>query len=596
MALVQQTKKKCRQYSVEYLKYGFVAAPHNQQQPMCLLCDRVFSNEAMKPSRLLEHLKKMHSDKADKNLAYFQSLRDNVRKRKTIGNIFASTLQQSTDGLRASYNISLLIARSGKPHTIGEELILPAVREVLHTVVHKSPDQIIKAIPLSDNSVQRRIDEMAENIEETLCNMLRTTEFSLQLDESTLPGNESLLLAYVRFVKDESLVQELLFARQLETDTKGESIFRVVDDFFKEKDIPLSNILACATDGAPSMVGRHRGFISFLKKAVPGVLTVHCVIHRQHLVAKNLSGRLHKSMSTVITAINKIKAHALNSRLFRQLCTDNDEEFERLVLHTEVRWLSKGNCLRRFYSLFDTVVEFFQDSSSVLCDELRNMKHDIAYLADIFTKFNEVNLQLQGNEANLIKVKSAISTFLAKLQLFKRNIARHALYQFPSLSELDKEKGIPDDDLQVYCTHLDELHRDMSERFEDILLLEIPDWVINPFLNVDGEETGVAEEELISIQNDIELRPKFKKSYQDFWLQKKISDCYQVLWNKVKMYFIAFPTSYLVERGFSAVALLLSKQRNRLKITDRGDLRLLLSEFQPDVEKLMSLHQAHPSH
>ena len=127
--------------------------------------------------------------------------------------MFAITSQQSTDGLRASYNISLLIARSGKPHTIAEELILPAVREVLHTVVHKSPDQIIEAIPLSDNSVQRRVDEMAENIEEALCNILATTDFSLQLDDSTLPGNESLLLAYVRFIKDEKLVQELLFAR-----------------------------------------------------------------------------------------------------------------------------------------------------------------------------------------------------------------------------------------------------------------------------------------------------------------------------------------------------------------------------------------------
>ena len=69
-------------------------------------------------------------------------------------------------------------ARSGKSHTIGEELILPAVREVLYTVVHKSPDQVIKAIPLSDNSVQRRVDEMAENIEETLCNILMTTELA----------------------------------------------------------------------------------------------------------------------------------------------------------------------------------------------------------------------------------------------------------------------------------------------------------------------------------------------------------------------------------------------------------------------------------
>ena len=193
----------------------------------------------------------------------------------------------------ASYNISLLIARSGKSHTIGEELILPAVREVLHTVAHKSPDQIIKAIPLSDNSVQRRIDEMAENIEETLCNMFTTTEFSLQLDESTLPGKESLLLAYVRFVKDESLVQELLFARQLETDTKGESVFYVVENFFKEKDILLSQH-SCLSNGWSTIDDRSSSWLhQFLEKAVSGVLTVHCVIHRQHLAAKNLSGRLH---------------------------------------------------------------------------------------------------------------------------------------------------------------------------------------------------------------------------------------------------------------------------------------------------------------
>ena len=41
----------------------------------------------------------------------------------------------------------LLIVRSDKPHTIGEELILPEVREVLQTVARKSPDQIIEAFP-----------------------------------------------------------------------------------------------------------------------------------------------------------------------------------------------------------------------------------------------------------------------------------------------------------------------------------------------------------------------------------------------------------------------------------------------------------------
>ena len=96
-------------------------------------------------------------------------------------NMFTSSSKNSDDGLKASYNISLLIAKAGKPHTIGEEPILPAVIEVIKTVLQKSPEQVIKSISLSDNSVQRSIDKMAENVEETLSKMLMTTEFSLPI-------------------------------------------------------------------------------------------------------------------------------------------------------------------------------------------------------------------------------------------------------------------------------------------------------------------------------------------------------------------------------------------------------------------------------
>ena len=226
-------KKKSRQYSVEYLKYGFIQSPTNPQQPMSLVWEKNFSNEAIKPSRLLEHLQKIHPDKSGKTLAFIHSLWDTFLKRKTM-NMFTSSSKNS-DSLKASYNISLLIAEAGKPHTIGEELILPALKEVIKTVLHKSPKQVIKSIPLSDDSIQRRVDKMAKNVEETLSKMLMTTEFSLQLDEFTLPGNESLLLAYIRFIKGGSLCQELLFARLLETDTKGESVYRAVEDYFQKK-------------------------------------------------------------------------------------------------------------------------------------------------------------------------------------------------------------------------------------------------------------------------------------------------------------------------------------------------------------------------
>ena len=170
-------------------------------------------------------------------------------------------------------------------------------------------------------------------------------------------------------------------------------------------------------------------------------------------------------------AVNTIKACALNSRLFRQLCGVNDEEFKQLLLHTEVRWLSKGNCLRRFYLLFSTVVEFFQALDDSVSLELISIKADIAYLSEIVMKFSEVNLQLQGNLVNRIKVKSTVLAFISKLELYKRNLGRHELFQFPSLAELDKESAVLGDNLKEYCSHLDQLHKDMTSRFQDIFFL-----------------------------------------------------------------------------------------------------------------------------
>lgn len=44
---------------------------------------------------------------------------------------------------------------------------------------------------------------------------------------------------------------------------------------------------------------------------------------------------------------------------------------------------------------------------------------------------------------------------------------------------------------------------------------------------------------------------------------------------------IPFPVSYLAESGFSAVNRIITKQRNRLNISERGDLRLFLTEIDP---------------
>ncbi|XP_026475840.1 protein ZBED8-like [Ctenocephalides felis] len=449
----------------------------------------------------------------------------------------------------------------------------------------------MKKISLSNNTVQRRIDEMAQDVEDSLCGYLKTSRFSIQLDESTLPENEALLLAYVRFIREEKMCQELLFAKSLKTDTKGETIFFALDEFFKEKGIPLRNILSVATDGAPAMVGRYKGFFAFLKKKVPNAFAVHCVIHRQHLVAKNLSERLHNSLQYVIRATNLIKSRAKNDRLFKQLCIDNDEEYNRLLLHTEVRWLSKGACLDRFYKLFNSVLEFLKDNNEDLRSKLIHYKSDIAYLTDLFKKFNECNIQLQGDEINLIKTKSIIPAFITKLFIFKQNFGRGELGQFPNLSEAEKK----DSDIQSYCEHLNALHSDFSKRFEDIMEMNIPDWIFDPFTSGITEDSPELQEELMEIMTNEELKFKFKSGYQQFWLQKEIPTAYPQVWSVIEKFLIAFPSSYLVECGFSGATNLLTNTRNRLQIVDRGDLRLLLTKIEPRIAKLVAAHQIHPS-
>ena len=104
--------------------------------------------------------------------------------------------------------------------------------------------------------------------------------------------------------------------------------------------------------------------------------------------------------------------------------------------------------------MLDTVVEFLQSCDPGLAKEVIAVKNDIAYLSDIFDKFNELNLSLQGNEVNLIKVRSALSGFKNKLVLYQRNLARREFFQFSSLQQLDtSDKGIFDVDVEAYSKH-----------------------------------------------------------------------------------------------------------------------------------------------
>lgn len=588
--------KVVRQYSVDYIAFGFVPSPADRTRPMCLICSNVFSNEGMKPSRMRDHLEKMHSDKKDKPAEYFKKLRDDREKTTpSISSAFAKVTEIQRDGLLASYNIANMIAKAGKPHTVGETLILPAVKEVISTVLHRNATEILKAIPLSNDTVSRRIDEMASDVEIQLVDILKKTKFSIQLDESTLSDNTALLMSYVRYFNETGETkEEMLFAESLPLDTTGTSIFAAVKKYFEEKEIPLINIHSCATDGAPAMVGRYKGFLALLKKEHPDIICIHCVAHREHLAAKRLTPSLHDSLNLVITAVNVIKTNAKSDRLFRNLCQENDEIYNRLLLHTEVRWLSKGNCLARFCEMFDSVVTFLQDKREKLAGELKKHKFDIFYLAAIFRKLNELSLQIQGKLVTLIDCKSAVTTFIDKLALLRSNILRKELYQFPEINQMTETPT--DEDLLRYGAHLQQLKEDFTSRFQDLIELDVPAWITDPFGVVLEDVDVKLQEELVELRNNEDCKVRIKTGIKNLWQNHSMAGLFPTMWEIVHKLLLTFPTSYLVETGFSAATFLHSDKRKRLDMINRGDLRLYLTLLTPRVKELVSKHQPQGSH
>ena len=283
----------------------------------------------------------------------------------------------------------------------------------------------LAGLPLSNDAVRRHIDETAIDVKLQLNVILRNTKFPLALDKLTVQDSEPLLLlGYTRFKQDSKFAEGMLFCESLKTTTTSLDIHAVVKQYFTENSIPISNLISVAADGAPAMMGRHNGVLKLLKNANPKIMAVHCIVHKENLATAIISPELDQLLKKIISVVNWIKSRPTNERLFKQLCVDMVEFHIRILLHTRVRWLSKGNCLERFVNLYDAILELVGGREEFQFLKSSKSKALISYLADIFGKLNILNKELLGNKKTLMDYKTKIFGFVNILKYFSIQIAR----------------------------------------------------------------------------------------------------------------------------------------------------------------------------
>lgn len=119
-------------------------------------------------------------------------------------------------------------------------------------------------------------------------------------------------------------------------------------------------------------------------------------------------------LDSAVKLVNAIKAKPLQSRLFERLCDEMGSVRNSLLLHSDVRWLSRGKVLSRLVELRKKVAAFLNDS--MLDDNTFVLK--LSYLSDIFSKLNSLNLNLQGTGSNdIFIVHDKIRALIKKVTL-----------------------------------------------------------------------------------------------------------------------------------------------------------------------------------
>jgi NifU-like protein involved in Fe-S cluster formation len=89
----------------------------------------------------------------------------------------------STKALLPSFEVSYLIDKNKKPHTVGQTLLLPAATKMCEIIDGENYDEVLKIIPLSNNTLMRCTESLSEDIKEQLLTRIKCSPiFALQID------------------------------------------------------------------------------------------------------------------------------------------------------------------------------------------------------------------------------------------------------------------------------------------------------------------------------------------------------------------------------------------------------------------------------
>lgn len=602
-------------------KYLFILPPHPNAKPMCLICNECVA--VFKDYNVRRHHSEKHQtfrtnfpEGSQERVAKVQSLIASY-KRSSTTMVRSFTAQERATA--ASLRVSWILAKKKRPFTDSEtvkDCMLAVVDEVINDdKIKTSVASAIKNVPLSDTSNIRRVEILAADVYETLLgDLMKADTMSIAVDESTDKTDTAQLCIYVRFFDSKCFREELLCLLPLEGHTTGDIVFGKISAFFKDNGLDMMRVCMLVTDGAPSMTGKVNGLAARWSAVAPQLISLHCIVHQAVLCAK-LSGALKTTMDNVMATINFIRStSSLQHRLFRMLLSEMSAEHHDLLLHNDVRWLSKGKALERFCGLRKEIITFLRSSkqkkaethlSRILDD---NFMADACFLSDIFKHLNDLNLALQGRDKTVIDLVEQMRAFPVKLDLFATDLSTGRMLHFPTLRKCISS---PAQITNVMTDFIARLKMNFAGRLDGLVLpTEVAVFVRDPFtVAIEGDLSARAKQvvpsidegkftlELVDMRSSVTMAQELCTNGPTmFWTNVNVHQFPNI--KKVAIVMLSmFGSTYTCESSFSHMNSI--KSNSRCSLTDRTlhqCLRIALTTYEPKVTALVQNKKCHFSH
>ncbi|KAH7281728.1 hypothetical protein KP509_36G060800 [Ceratopteris richardii] len=199
-------------------------------------------------------------------------------------------------------------------------------------------------------------------------------------------------------------------------------IFNIVNKFLQDNMLDIHRLIAIATDGASVMVGHKTSVLARFQESMPHILGVHCIAHRQALVAKDGFVTYPYVYAFVDKVAKKVyswlgKSSKRHDELWKIMTEYDIVDMRALQIHL-VRWLSRGQVMERLVNIMPAILMQWQRSEKKWYKNITifSVQFMIHFLADVLKKLNKLNMEFQRHEIDVTTIGAMIDLTVEKLR------------------------------------------------------------------------------------------------------------------------------------------------------------------------------------